>query len=403
MALPLALRLYLLAQGAPGDTSGLAKLPSRPAGRLVWLDAPDVAAAVRLGKLAEVLVEQGLADAAILTCPEPVDGGRWVTLPPPAERPQSIERFLDHFSPDLGLIAGSVLRPILTQLAQDRNIPLMLVEGHGSPSLHGGGWWPGLLARALSGLSHCLVMDDTAARAFRKAGAPVGIIQVAGPLEEPSHHLPANEAERAALARVLGTRPVWLAVGVPETEDDAVAAAHLLALRMAHRLLLILVPDDPARAAALAVRLASEYGLDISCRSAEDDPRDEIQVYLVDTTGELGLWLRLATTTYLGGTLSGGALGAHPFVAAAQGSALIHGLRTETASRAFERLRQAGASRVLPSATDLGEAVGDLLAADRAARLAQAAWAVATAGRETTLLVCDLVRAILPPETRPAA
>ena len=58
----------------------------------------------------------------------------------------------------------------------------------------------------------------------------------------------------------------------------------------------------------------------------------------------------------------------------------------------FGRLGAARAARAVGSATDLGEALGDLLSPDRAARLAQAAWAVASDGAEVTDRVMDLIR-----------
>ena len=53
----------------------------------------------------------------------------------------------------------------------------------------------------------------------------------------------------------MATRPVWLAVDVPAAEEAAVIAAHRAALRLAHRLLLILVPQEAARAADLAAQI----------------------------------------------------------------------------------------------------------------------------------------------------
>ena len=47
------------------------------------------------------------------------------------------------------------------------------------------------------------------------------------------------------------------------------------------------------------------------------------------------------------------------------------------------------------SANDLAEALGDLLSPDRAARLAQAAWAVASDGAEVTERVLALIRRIM--------
>lgn len=391
--LPLGLRLYRLLNGE-AEGPAVAGWPMRPAGRLVWLHAPRASAGRAIPPLAQALVSGGLADTVLVTCPGLAMCPAAVTVTAPADAPETVAAFLDHWRPDLGIWLDGALRPVLLDALGQRGVPMMLIDGR-VPDLPGAGFWPRVLPGLFTPFRHLLMVDAEAARLFQRAGAPADRMQVCGPLEEPSHVQPVTEAERVALARAIGTRPVWLAVGVPETEDDAVAAAHLSALRMAHRLLLIHVPDQPGRAAALADRLRGQFGLDTVLRSSEADPVEEAQVYVADTEGELGLWYRLAPMTFLGGTLAGPGPLRPPFEPAAMGSAILHGLQMGPERVAFDRLLQAGASRVVPGAADLGEAVGDLLAADRCARLAQAAWNVGSAGVEASALTLTLAGALL--------
>ena len=394
MALPTALRLYRLWYTARDAAEGtFPPWPDRPRGRLVWLHAPDGDRGGR-GPLVRQLLEESVADHVLVTCPHPARCPDGMAVAPPLDLPGPVDAFLDHWRPDLGFWLDADLRPVLLHALAARKVPMIMADV-ASPVLPGARVWRQLVPGALAGFRHVLAPDEDAARTLTKAGATPGAVRVAGYLERPARLLPVNEPERAALARGIGTRPVWLAAAVPETEDDAVAAAHLAALRLAHRLLLILVPDTPARGAELAERLRRQFGLDAVCRSREEDPVEEAQVYVADTEGELGLWYRLAPLTFLGGTLAGPGPLRHPFEAAAMGSALLHGLMLGDWPDAFERLRQAGASRVVPGAADLGEAVGDLLAADRCARLAQAAWGVASAGVEATALAVQLAGAVL--------
>jgi 3-deoxy-D-manno-octulosonic-acid transferase len=78
--------------------------------------------------------------------------------------------------------------------------------------------------------------------------------------------------------------------------------------------------------------------------------------------------------------------------AAALGSALLHGPRVGDYGPVFDRLGAARAARGVSGVTDLGEALADLLSPDRAARLAQAAWAVASDGADVTDRVVTLLR-----------
>lgn len=270
--------------------------------------------------------------------------------------------------------------------------------------------WRGLHKTLLRRMHRILLCDAAGKRAFRRAGAPEDAMEEAGPLAVGAGAMEFNAAERDALAQLISVRPVWLAVAVPEAEEAAVLHAQRLAQSMAHRLLLILVPADPARGEAIA-NAVQAMGMNVALRSAEEEPHDEHQVYIADTEGELGLWYRLAPITFMGGTLhndgtrtpmgrGAGAMGGggrDPLEAAALGSAVVHGpsiAAWEATYRAFARMR--GAWHVSDGA-GLAEAVIALLAPDRAAVLARAGWSVATQGAEATDRAVELVIEALDP------
>lgn len=392
--LPVGLRLYrALYPVAPLAVAP--DWPMRPAGRLVWLHAPSAPAARGFAPLVRGLLARGIAGSVLVSCPEPLDCPGAPVVAPPPDRSDAVAAFLAHWRPDLGIWADGALRPVLLAAAAQSRMPLMLVDGRG-PELAGARWWRRLLLPGvLAPFAHLLVQDEEAARACQRAGARPERVRVVGLLEEPSRIQRVNEPERAALSRSFGTRPVWLAAGLPAAEDDLVAAAHLTALRVAHRLLLIVVPDAPGRAPALAERLAAGHGLAVALRSRDDEPSEDVQVYIADTEGEMGLWYRLAPQTWCGGTLAGEGPLQHPFEPVAAGSALLHGPRTGAFATAFARLRAGGGCRLVSQAAELGDAVGDLLAADRSAQLAQRAWEVASSGVEATELALDLAAGLL--------
>jgi 3-deoxy-D-manno-octulosonic-acid transferase len=160
-------------------------------------------------------------------------------------------------------------------------------------------------------------------------------------------------------------------------------------------LLLILVPQDPARSEALATELEAEEGWLVANRSRDEEPQNETEVYIMDSGAEYGLCYRLAPVTFLGGSLQGDGCARNPMEAAAMGSAIIYGPRSGQYAAAYTRLGAARAARMVGSASDLGLALGDLLAPDRAARQAQAAWMITSEGAEVTERVLQMVRAIL--------
>lgn len=378
--LSLGLTLYGL---APRPEGVVRAPPARPGGSLVWCHAPEGALAPMLELARRLIEEDGVS--VLLTCEgEPVTEA--IVQPPPLDFPRDVASFLDHWRPDCVVMSGGELRPAVLHALK---VPVLMVAAE-APWIARRGMFPGLL-RASAGLfAGVMVLNEAAGRAWGKLGVEA---EVAGRLEEPSAVLPHVERDRAALAAGFGSRPVWLAADVAEAEEAVVIAAHREALKLAHRLLLILVPRDPSRAQALRAATEAE-GWMVASRSLDQEPEGETEVFLV-SEAEYGLWYRLAPVTFLGGSLDGEGCRRNPMEAASMGSAILCGPKPGNWGAVFARLAAARATRMVGSGADLAHALGDLLSPDRAARQAQAAWAIASEGAEVTDRVMDLVRDVL--------
>jgi 3-deoxy-D-manno-octulosonic-acid transferase len=416
MAGPLALKLYLAtrarsdrgvrrrlsrdlddgAQALERERLGEASAP-RPDGPLVW---------VHTGRDRHGLAARELAHRMRLEHPELsflfTTGAqkRRVTeaaLPSqlaPADNLPAVRRFLDHWRPDIALWTEADSRPALITETADRNVPLLLVDAHTAPpELQGWRLWRGLTGALLARFGQVITGDATSAAALRRLGAAPGRLQIAGFLEEGTAALPCNRSDCDSLSETLSGRPVWLAANLSDAEIEAVIEAHRQAIRRTHRLLLILLPEDPEAGPDLDRALRGE-GFVTGLRSAGAEPEADTQVYIADTDGELGLWYRLAAVSFLGQSLEAGG-GINPFEAAALGSAIIHGPNLRNFRRAYGRLGSAGATRMVRNADELAEAVDALLSPDVAATMAHEAWKVCSAGAEVTDRTIELVLAEL--------
>ena len=314
----------------------------------------------------------------------------------PPDTPADAKAFLNHWRPELVVLADGELRPALLNEIEAQSTPVIMVQAR-TPYLlrEREGWYPGLARSLLARIPHILTLDEAAARTFRKGGAVTKAVEVTGRMEDQSAVLPHTEAERMAMAEVLSTRPVWLVAGVAEAEHDAIIAAHRTALRLSHRLLLIVVPQDAQQATQLAQKMEHDQGWNVAQRAADQEPEPEVEVLIADSPAELGLWYRLAPITFLGGSLLGGGSLRNPMEAAALGSALISGPKPGAFDTAFARLTAGRALRSVGSAGELADALSELLAPDRAARLANAAWSVTSDGAEVTDQVITLIHRII--------
>jgi 3-deoxy-D-manno-octulosonic-acid transferase len=395
MPSPLGLKLYNLGNRREGPAK-ISERPERPAGRLVWLHAPNAEQASPMMALARRLIE---VDGMTVVLTSPVDlPARTGTIlqPPPEDLPAEVRTFLDHWRPELAVFAEGELRPVALHECGDRRIPLILANGK-APTLlrERDSWYPGLMRSALGRISTVYAVDEAAARAFRKAGAALASVAVTGRMEEESAVLSCLEAERSALAKLLAARPVWFAAGLVEAEEAAVLHAHRAALQQSHRLLLILLPESAERTEPLAQHLEEDEGWSVARRLHDEEPDEGVEIFVVDNPAECGLWYRLAPISFLGGSLNGRGPTRNPMESAALGSAIIHGPRVEPFGPVLSRLGAARAARAVASPGDLADALGDLLFPDRAARLAQAAWSVASDGTEVTDRIVLRMRTLL--------
>ncbi len=195
------------------------------------------------------------------------------------------------------------------------------------------------------------------------------------------------------IARAFAGRPVWLAASTHPGEEEIVVGALARARRALPMLALVLAPRHPARGDALAEMLRGR-GLTVAQRSKGEAIGVDTDVYLADTLGEMGLWYRIASVSFIGGSLVD--VGGHnPFEPALLGSAILYGPHVRNFLDGYRRLAAAHAAVLVRSEDELCEALVATMAPDRAAEMAAAAWAACSEGAEVTDAVLDAIGALL--------
>jgi len=400
--LALRLRLSLARPRRAGPAARAAVDVPRPEGPLLWLQiGAEGAADTAQGAVLLLRRLRRLRPALTLVVAAPPSvSGQWpegvIAVDPPEDCPHSAALVLSHFRPGLIVLLGNDLPAALIALATETGLKVMLADARLSPLEPGRGLLARTVQRALlQRLVRVLVRDQESVVPLARLGAHATRIEVGGVMGEPPDPLRCSEAERASIAALTRTRPVWLAAAVPAAELPAVLAAQAHVQRHAHRMLLILAPDTPDEASELAAKL-TEVGWAVARRTLEGEPDAETEIFLADDPAEYGLWYRIAPVTYMGGTLSGAAGHARsPMEAAALGSAIVHGHQTAPFAPDYARLDEARAARSVYDDRSLGEAVADLMAPDRAALLAHNAWAVTSGGAAAAETVVQAILAQL--------
>ncbi len=304
---------------------------------------------------------------------------------------RALRVFLATHRPMLVILVGGVIDAQILTACEATQTPVITVESRPDTLREmTGGWFRASARPALSGIATSFATDARAADTLRKLGVPADQVFAIGPLEQGARILPHIDAERHEIAQQLRNRPVWLVRAAAIQDAETLAVAHRHATRKSHRLLLVIIPERPIFGEDFA-KAFNEMGHQTGLRSRGDDPDESSQVYVADLDGEDGLWLRLAPICFAVGTLSRGA-NHDPFEAAALGSVVVHGLKTEPYEERFRRLVRAGASLAISEPTKLGPTIEQLLSADRAAEMAVAGWEVTSSGAEISNRLVSLIQ-----------
>ena len=395
----LSLKAYrALARRAPRhelDTS-----TPRPTGELVWIHLGSTVDLSATLDLAERLSHLRPECTVLVTLPI-ASADHWQTAEvsgdillrsAPDEHPRSVAAFLDHWRPDLALWIWGGLLPNLVDETARRRIPLHLISADTS-GFDGrrDRWMPELARNLMTCFDSATARNNAAAQRLNRLGMRSDAIRVQQRLRESGRVLPCDESDIDEMSAQLGGRPVWLATQSRESEWDQVLTAHKMALRSAHRLLLILEPHPTADLAELRALLSKS---DLSCGywGNGEWPDESMQVLVADIPDELGLWYRVATVSFLGSSLQTGLGGTDPMPAAALGTAILYGPNVRKYLPRYTRLAKAGAARIVNDSTSLGAAVSHLIAPDNAASMAHAGWDVSSEGAEVIDSVLDLVQ-----------
>jgi 3-deoxy-D-manno-octulosonic-acid transferase len=377
-----------------GERFGIASA-ARPPAPLIWLHAASVGEASSVLALVERLVAER-PPIEILMTTGTVAAARLLQsrLPPrtrhqfvPVDLPAAVERFLDHWRPDLAIWVESELWPNLLLATQRRGTPMLLVNARLSArSLSRWRALPGLVRPVLEGFALSLAQDEVQAERFRRLGAhPVASV---GDLKAAAAPLAADPCALSALCRQVGTRPIWLAASTHPGEEEIAAEAHARIARDHPGALTIIAPRHPVRGAAIAGMLRTR-GLRVARRGTGEAIAADTEIYLADTLGELGVFFRLAGVAFIGGSLVRKG-GHNPFEAARLDCAILHGPDMANCAGMAAALDAAGAALTVGDAASLAGAVSRLLGdPGERDRRAAAAGRVAAAGEGTLDAVLD--------------
>ena len=260
---------------------------ARPAGPLVWLHGASVGEGIALLPLVErlaargfnVLVTTGTVTSATILANRLPAGAQHQYLPLDISR--FMARFLDHWRPDLALVAESEIWPNMLRMVHERGVPLALVNARLSErSFARWSKAPNLIGSLLSRVDLCLAQTQDDAFRLHRLGAEN--VQVAGNLKYDVPAPPYAQQELAQMTAAVGARPVWFAASTHPGEEEIILGVHQRLLHDFPDLLTIVAPRHARRGQQIA-ELAASFGAPSALRSLGDKITPATQFYIADT------------------------------------------------------------------------------------------------------------------------
>lgn len=343
----------------------------RPRGHLVWVHGASIGETLSLLPVVERLTQRGLS--VLVTSGTRTSAGLIARrLPPgavhqfvPLDVPRYLRRFLDHWQPDLALVAESEIWPNMVMALDQRHIPLVLVNGRISDrSFQRWQKLPRIIGALLERFALCLAQTPDDAERLARLGAPR--VLMTGNLKFDAPPPPADPRIVAHLSGLIAGRPVWLAASTHPGEESAIIAVHrALAQRHPH-LLTIIAPRHPHRGPEVAA-IAERAGLRASRRSEGIHPDRATDIYVADTVGEMGLFYRLSPVVVMGGSLVAHG-GQNPIEPAKLGTAILHGPHVHNFEDVYAAIDEARGALMVKDSAALARAVSQLLSNPALAR-----------------------------------
>ncbi|MCB1645812.1 MAG: lipid IV(A) 3-deoxy-D-manno-octulosonic acid transferase [Pseudomonadales bacterium] len=270
----------------------------------------------------------------------------------PWDLPDAVRRFIRRVRPAKLILIDTELWPNMIAGASAAGAEIYLVNARLSArSAHGYGRISGLTRRMLQALSGVGAQSAVQGERFVALGLPAERLTVTGSIKFDAP-LPADLAEQTTAFRHLFADRYPVTIASTQPGEEALIVPSLRAWLPANPdVLVILAPRHPHRADSVE-QLLLEAGLAVARRSRGDRVTPRIQVYLLDTMGELQYAYAVSRAAYVGGSLVD--VGGHnPMEPAAFGIPVIMGSYLRNIRDIADLFAEAGGLRIVHTGSEL--------------------------------------------------
>jgi len=271
----------------------------------------------------------------------------------PIDKLIAVQRFLAYWKPSLALWVESEIWP--NMLAETKKTGCKIIQVNARISENSYKKWLSLkkvINKLLANFSLSLVQSATDEKRFIALGAEN--VKMLGNLKFDSPLLPASPKKTGELVQVIKDRPVFLCASTHRGEEEFIVETHRILKQSFPNLLTIIAPRHPDRAGEIIEEFSSK--LNFARRSLQENIEDKTDIYLADTMGELGIFYRIASIVFMGGSLIPHG-GQNPIEPARLECVVIVGKHTHNFKQIYGEMEEGGLLNRINDAEELAEQV----------------------------------------------
>ncbi|MEM7301666.1 MAG: lipid IV(A) 3-deoxy-D-manno-octulosonic acid transferase [Pseudomonadota bacterium] len=347
-----------------GERYGIAGF-DRPEGPLIWLHAASVGESLAIMPLVQHFEKQGLnlvlttGTVTSATVTETRLAKSTLHQFVPLDMKPAVNRFLDHWRPDLAVFAESEIWPTTILELSRRRVPQVLVNARMSDRSYKRWSKQSGVANALfEKLALVVAQSQLDGNRLRDLGARR--VAVSGNLKFDSPILPVDADQLALRQSQIAGRPSWTAASTHRGEEEIVADVHNRLKQSVPNVLTVLVPRHPERCSSIK-QMLEKRGLTVASHQSGAAITPETDIFLGDTIGQMGLFLNLTPIAFVGRSLKAKG-GQNPVEPALAGAAILSGANVQNFRAPYEALIQAGGARLVSDGANLADHVLHLMA-----------------------------------------
>ena len=284
----------------------------------------------------------------------------------PLDIPVFVNKFLDHWSPDLSIFIDSEIWPNLIFCAKKKNIPLLLVNGRiTKKTFLRWNFFKKFAKKIFEKFDLCLVANKETEKYLKMLGARN--IKNYGNLKFAKIKSNSEKELDSVFLDKIKNRKIWCAASTHPSEEIFCAKTHLELKKTYKNILTIIIPRHINRVESIFKDL-SDMNLKITLYNNWNQIDDDTDILIVDTYGEAIKLYNISKCVLLGKSLIESLRndsGQNPIEPARLGCKIFHGPHISNFYDVYEYLKSFGITKEVHSPMALSQSLVEELKEDK--------------------------------------